>query len=75
MVDPLPPSKKSGLHLTSYILSWTSCFINPIIYCFTNKVRFITTSILKSSLHLTSYILSWTSCFINPIIYTASPSK
>ncbi|XP_023343199.1 protein trapped in endoderm-1 [Eurytemora carolleeae] len=37
VADPMPPSKNSVLHLLSYILTWTSCFINPFIYCVTNK--------------------------------------
>jgi len=35
--DPMPPSDKDGLHMASYILSWCSAVVNPIIYCLTNK--------------------------------------
>ena len=37
--DPMPPSKLGWLHMIANILGWTSSFINPIIYCATNKVR------------------------------------
>lgn len=35
--DPMPPSKLGWLHMIANILGWTSSFINPIIYCATNK--------------------------------------
>ena len=38
VVDPMPPSRLSWLHLCSYVLTWSSCFINPFIYCWSNKV-------------------------------------
>ena len=31
-VDPIPPSTLGWLHMATYILSWSSAFINPIIY-------------------------------------------
>jgi len=40
VVDPMPPSRNSVLHLISYVLTWSSCCINPVIYCATNKYYF-----------------------------------
>jgi hypothetical protein len=37
VVDPMPPSKLGWLHMITYILSWTSAFVNPVIYCLANK--------------------------------------
>ena len=36
-VDPIPPSTLGWLHMATYILSWSSAFINPIIYSATNR--------------------------------------
>ena len=36
-VDPIPPSSLGWLHMATYILSWSSAFLNPIIYCVTNR--------------------------------------
>ena len=35
--DPMPPSSKGWLHMASYILSWSSVVVNPVIYCVTNR--------------------------------------
>ena len=37
VLDPLPPSRLGWLHMISIVLSWSSAFLNPLIYCFTNK--------------------------------------
>jgi len=37
VVDPIPPSKLGWLHMITYILCWTSAFVNPVIYCLANK--------------------------------------
>jgi len=37
LVDPMPPSKHGWLHMITYILAWTSAFVNPVIYCLANK--------------------------------------
>jgi len=37
LLDPIPPSQLGWLHMVSYILTWTSAFINPVIYCLVNK--------------------------------------
>ena len=37
VLDPIPPSRLGWLHMLTYILSWASTFLNPLIYCFTNK--------------------------------------
>ena len=37
VADPLPPSRLGWLHMISLILSWSSAFLNPLIYCATNK--------------------------------------
>ena len=37
VLDPIPPSQLGWLHMITYILSWSSAFVNPVIYCLTNK--------------------------------------
>ena len=37
VLDPIPPSQLGWLHMVTYVLSWSSAFVNPIIYCLTNK--------------------------------------
>jgi len=32
-----PPSKLGSVHMVTYILTWLSACINPIIYCLTNR--------------------------------------
>merc|ERR1711974_27049 len=43
VLDPIPapfdqpPSQLGSLHMVTYILTWLSACINPIIYCLTNR--------------------------------------
>ena len=37
VLDPIPPSHLGWLHMVTYVLSWSSAFVNPVIYCLTNK--------------------------------------
>ena len=37
VLDPIPPSQLGWLHMITYVLTWSSVFVNPIIYCLTNK--------------------------------------
>jgi len=43
VLDPIPtpfdepPSQYGSLHMVTYILTWLSACVNPIIYCLTNK--------------------------------------
>lgn len=37
VVDPIPPSRLGWLHMITFVLSWSSALVNPLIYCFTNK--------------------------------------
>jgi hypothetical protein len=38
VVDPMPPCRGyPGLHVASYVIFWTSGFVNPVIYIFSNR--------------------------------------
>jgi len=37
LLDPLPPSRLGWLHMLATVLTWTSAFLNPVIYCLANK--------------------------------------
>ena len=36
-VDPMPPSTLGWVHMATYIVSWSSVIVNPIIYSVVNR--------------------------------------